>query len=97
VIAELLEAGEPVRALTRTPATPALPTSVEVVAGDFTEPASLDAALRGVRTVFLLWTAPPATVEAVVERLAADTWRGRSWGCCSTPGVRRSDGRRTSP
>jgi uncharacterized protein YbjT (DUF2867 family) len=75
VVAELLDAGVPVRALTRNPATSALPAAVEVVAGDFTEPDSLESALRGVRTVFLLWTAPLATAAAVVERLASDTRR----------------------
>lgn len=58
VIAELRGAGVPVRALTRTPATAALPAAAEVVAGDFTEPDSLDPALQGVRAVFLLWTGP---------------------------------------
>ncbi|WSE10486.1 NAD(P)H-binding protein [Streptomyces sp. NBC_01445] len=71
VIAELLAAGVPVRALTRNPATAGLPAQVEVVAGDFTEPESLDPALQGVRSVFLLWTAPPATAEAVIKRLAS--------------------------
>ncbi|MER7201656.1 NAD(P)H-binding protein [Streptomyces sp. CB01635] len=71
VIAELLAAGVPVRALTRNPAAAGLPGHVEVVAGDFTEPESLDPALQGVRSVFLLWTAPPATAEAVIERLAS--------------------------
>jgi uncharacterized protein YbjT (DUF2867 family) len=53
----------------------ALPAIAEVVAGDFTEPDSLDPALQGVRAVFLLWTAPLATAAAVVERLASDTRR----------------------
>jgi uncharacterized protein YbjT (DUF2867 family) len=75
VIAELLGAGVPVRALTRKPATAALPAIAEVVAGDFTEPDSLEPALQGVRAVFLLWTAPLATAAAVVERLASDTRR----------------------
>src|SRR5207237_3307403 len=69
----LLDAGVPVRALTRKPATAALPAIAEVVAGDFTEPDSLAPALHGVRAVFLLWTAPLATAAAVVERLASDT------------------------
>jgi uncharacterized protein YbjT (DUF2867 family) len=38
-------------------------------------PESLDAGLRGVGTVFLVWTAAPATVPAVVERLAAQARR----------------------
>ena len=75
VIAQLLDAGVPVRALTRRPATAGLPAAVEVVAGDLTVPESLDAALQGVGAVFLLWTAPPGTAPAVVERLASHTRR----------------------
>jgi uncharacterized protein YbjT (DUF2867 family) len=75
VVAELVAAGVPVRALTRRPVTAGLPASVEVVAGDFTAPESLDAALQGVSAVFLVWTAPPATGAAVVERLVAHTRR----------------------
>ena len=75
VVAELLAAGVPVRALTRRPATAGLPAAVEVVAGDLTVPESLDSALQGVGAVFLLWTAPPATAPAVIERLASHTRR----------------------
>lgn len=75
VVAELLDAGVPVRALTRHPSEAQLPAAVEVVAGDLTAPESLDAALNGVGAVFLVWTAPPATVGAVVDRLAAHTRR----------------------
>jgi uncharacterized protein YbjT (DUF2867 family) len=75
VVDELLTAGVPVRALTRRPATAVLPATVEVVAGDFTVPESLDAALQGVRAVFLLWTAPPGSAPAVVERLASQARR----------------------
>jgi uncharacterized protein YbjT (DUF2867 family) len=72
VIDLLIDAGVPVRALTRRPeAAAALPAEAEVVTGDLTVPESLDAALRGARAVFLVWTAPPATVPAVAERLAA--------------------------
>ena len=67
----LIDAGLPVRALTRRSEAADLPANVEVVTGDLTVPESLDAALRGVSTVFLVWTAPPATAPAVVERLAA--------------------------
>jgi len=59
-----------VRALSRRAETAGLPTNVEVVSGDLTDPESLDVALDGVGTVFLVWTVPPATVRAVVERLA---------------------------
>ncbi len=75
VVAQLLDAGVPVRALTRRPAAAGLPAAVEVVAGDLTVPESLDAGLQGVGAVFLVWTAPPTTVPAVVERLATHTRR----------------------
>jgi uncharacterized protein YbjT (DUF2867 family) len=71
VVDLLVDAGVPVRALTRRSAAAAmLPANVEVVTGDLTVPESLDAALRGAGAVFLVWTAPPATAPAVVERLA---------------------------
>src|SRR4051812_48921605 len=57
VIDHLLDAGVPVRALTRgSEAEATLPADVEVVTGDLTAPESLDAGLRGVRAVFLVWT-----------------------------------------
>src|SRR3954470_5272078 len=59
----------------RSEAAATLPANVEVVTGDLTVPESLDSALRGVSTVFLVWTAPPATVPAVVERLATHVRR----------------------
>ena len=71
VVDLLIEAGVPVRALTRrSKAAVTLPASVEVVSGDLTVPESLDAALQGVSTAFLVWTAPPTTAPEVVERLA---------------------------
>jgi len=71
----LLGAGVPVRALTRRPAAARLPAGVEIVPGDFTLPESLDDGLQGVSAVFLVWMAPPATTQAVVERLASHTRR----------------------
>ncbi len=76
VVDLLLDAGVPVRALTRrSEAAATLPADVDVVTGDLTVPESLDAGLRGVGAVFLVWAAPPATAPAVVERLAAHTRR----------------------
>ena len=67
----LLDSGVSVRALThRRHAAATLPANVDVVIGDLTVPASLDAALRGVSAVLLVWTVPPATAPAVIERLA---------------------------
>src|ERR1700738_5693225 len=71
VVDLLIDAGVPVRALThRSEAAATLPANVEVVTGDLTVPESLDAGLRGVSALFLVWTAPPTTAPAVVERLA---------------------------
>jgi uncharacterized protein YbjT (DUF2867 family) len=56
VVRALLNAGRPVRALTRDPGSAAgralAAQGVDVVKGDFTDPASLDAALAGVEGVF---------------------------------------------
>src|SRR5713101_3753872 len=75
VVAELVAAGVPVRALTRRPAEAGLPPTVEVVAGDLGVPESLDAALQRVSAVFLLWTAPPTTAPVVIDRLASHVQR----------------------
>ncbi|AWK11310.1 NmrA family transcriptional regulator [Streptomyces spongiicola] len=76
VIDQLLHAGVPVRALTRrTEAGATLPAKVEVFTGDLAAPETLDPALNGAGPVFLVWTAPPQTAAAVVERLAAHVQR----------------------
>ncbi|GAB7036204.1 MULTISPECIES: NmrA family NAD(P)-binding protein [Catenuloplanes] len=57
LVRQLVAAGHHVRALTRDPASAAaraLPSSVEVVAGDFDDPASLVPALRGVTRMHLV-------------------------------------------
>jgi uncharacterized protein YbjT (DUF2867 family) len=69
VVDQLLDAGVPVRALTRQPATAAFPAAVEVVRGDFTIPDSLEEGLRGVSAVFLVWTLPFAAAPAAIERI----------------------------
>jgi uncharacterized protein YbjT (DUF2867 family) len=70
IVEQLVAAGVPVRALSRRPETANLPAAVDLVGGDLTSPESLDAALDSVDVVFLLWTAPPATASAVVDRIA---------------------------
>jgi uncharacterized protein YbjT (DUF2867 family) len=75
VVSRLHAAGLPTRALSRNPAAADLPDGVEAAAGDLTVPESLDGALRGVETVFLVWTAPPATVPAVIARIAGHARR----------------------
>lgn len=75
VVAQLLGAGVPVRALTRRPESAGLPGAVDVVAGDLTVPGSLDAALRGAGAVFLVWTAPRESASAATQRIAAHARR----------------------
>jgi uncharacterized protein YbjT (DUF2867 family) len=70
VVDELLRADVAVRALTRHPELAALPSAAEIVAGDLTAPASLDAALDGAAAVFLVWTAAPDTAADVIARIA---------------------------
>ncbi|OKI65582.1 NAD(P)H-binding protein [Micromonospora sp. CB01531] len=53
-VEELVAAGAPVRALTRTPEQAGLPAEVDVVRGDLTKPETLPAALAGVEAVFLV-------------------------------------------
>jgi uncharacterized protein YbjT (DUF2867 family) len=75
VVDELLRGGASVRALTRRPEDASLPAGVEVVSGDFTLPASLDAAFDGVEAVFFVWTTTPAAAPAVIARIASHTRR----------------------
>ena len=60
VVTALLQAGRPVRAMTRDPSSSAARAlaarGVEIVKGDFHDPASLDAALTGVEGVFSMQT-----------------------------------------
>lgn len=63
------------RALTRDPTAAALPERVTIVSGDLTLPESLEDGLRGVSAVFLVWTAAPGTVQAVIDRIASHTPR----------------------
>jgi uncharacterized protein YbjT (DUF2867 family) len=67
IVEQLVAAGTPVRALTRSPEQARLPEGAEVVAGDIGEPDSLAAAFAGVDAVFLLAVVPgfaPAFLDA---------------------------------
>jgi uncharacterized protein YbjT (DUF2867 family) len=55
LVDRLLAAGVAVRALTRDPQAGGLPTGAEAVAGDLAHPESLEPALEGVESVFLVW------------------------------------------
>jgi len=71
VVDALRDRSADVRALTRDPVRASFDDGVEVVAGDLTVPASLERPLDGADGVFIVWTAPPATMPAVAERLAS--------------------------
>ncbi len=75
VVAQLLESGAQVRALTRTPETANLPAAVDVVGGDLTVPETLTACLDGVEAVFLVWVVPAATAATVVSQMAQHAQR----------------------
>jgi uncharacterized protein YbjT (DUF2867 family) len=70
VLSQLPATGVQVRALSRNPLTARLPQHEDVVRGDLTLPETLDACLEGIDEVFLVWTAPPATVAPALERIA---------------------------
>ena len=75
VVFQLLARGKQVRALTRNPQASRLPPQVEVVRGDLTFPETLDACLEGIDAVFLVWTAPPASVAPALERISRQAQR----------------------
>ncbi|MFF2076773.1 NAD(P)H-binding protein [Kitasatospora sp. NPDC058162] len=55
VVAQLVEAGASVRALTRVPEAAGLPADVDVVRGDLSDPRTLHTALEGIEAVLLVW------------------------------------------
>lgn len=72
IVAQLLERGHSVRALTRDPAKARFPVGVEVVHGDLTDPASLAPALVGVTGLHLItfggpYFAPLETGPRILE------------------------------
>jgi uncharacterized protein YbjT (DUF2867 family) len=75
VLSQLQVRGGAVRALMRNPEKERLPPGVEVVRGDLSVPESIEPALKGIDAVFLTWTAPTVTVEAVLERIAKQAQR----------------------
>lgn len=71
VVRRLLEEGRPVRALSRKPEAAGLPSGAELVRGDLTDPASLENALTGVGTVFLVWPGVETAHAPAVAKLLA--------------------------
>jgi uncharacterized protein YbjT (DUF2867 family) len=76
VVAQLVDAGAEVRALTRDPESAGLPGGVQVMRGDLSEPGTVRALLAGAEAAFLVW--PFATAEgmpAVLDMMAEHTSR----------------------
>ncbi len=71
LVRQLIPSGTPIRAFVRNPARAELPTAVEPVAGDFTEPTTFVPALRGVDHVFLLQNPNPAMTAEQSQFLTA--------------------------
>ena len=72
VVSQLAGEGASVRAFVRDPDHAGLPAGVEVVRGDLSEPKTLEAALEGVDSVFLVWPffsaeGAPSVVEAIAK------------------------------
>jgi uncharacterized protein YbjT (DUF2867 family) len=66
VVAQLVAAGEQVRALTRRPESAGLPAGVEVVAGDLTDPGTVSGACDGIDRLYL-FPVPETAAECVAR------------------------------
>jgi uncharacterized protein YbjT (DUF2867 family) len=69
VLSRLAATDAQVRALVRNSTAAPLPPQVEVVRGDLTLTETLDGCLDGIDAVFLVWTAPAASVAPALERI----------------------------
>ncbi|GGS36197.1 nucleotide-diphosphate-sugar epimerase [Streptomyces parvus] len=100
VVDGLVAAGAAPRALSRRQGVPdegaeRVPGGVEGVVGDLRDPAMLEAALTGVRSVFLVW--PFLTTEHAPAVLDAIGRHARRVVYVSSSGVDRTAGRQTDP
>lgn len=69
LVAQLAARGESVRAMTRRPEAVRFPAGVEVVRGDFDDPASLDAAFAGADRAFLMSAQMPGSAQGPTHDL----------------------------
>lgn len=88
-VSQLLATGAEVRALTRHRHAERLPGTVDVVAGDLSEPSTLGPALQGVDAVFLVW--PFTTAESAPAVLDAIEREARRLVYLSSAGGQRPD------
>lgn len=71
LLRQLAARGEKVRALTRDPARARVPTGVEVVRGDYHQPASVEAALSGASALFAVGVLGPGDADVDAALVAA--------------------------
>ncbi|MFG2827279.1 NAD(P)H-binding protein [Streptomyces sp. NPDC048434] len=95
VVVQLLATGTAARAFAREPATAGLPEGVKVAGGDLSEPDTLEAALKGTSTVFLIW--PFLTTEGAPAVLEAIARHARRIVYLSSSGVNEDAERQTDP
>ncbi|MFD9486887.1 NAD(P)H-binding protein [Streptomyces sp. NPDC059991] len=95
VVAQLVAEGIGVRALARRPQAAGALDGAEVATGDLAEPESLEAALTGIDTVFLIW--PFLTTEGAPAVLEAIGRHARRIVYLSSSGVREDAGRQSDP
>jgi uncharacterized protein YbjT (DUF2867 family) len=69
VLNQLAYGSVPCRALIRNPQAACLPANIESVQGDLTIAESLDACLKDIDTVFLVWATGPNAVGAALDRI----------------------------
>lgn len=94
VVSQLLDAGANVRALVRDPGYADLPDGVEVARGDLSDPSTLETALDGVESVFLLWAASDDYAPAAVDMISR---HARRVVYLSSMGVREDRDEQTDP
>ncbi|ACZ83376.1 NAD(P)H-binding protein [Streptosporangium roseum] len=95
VVSQLQDAGVAVRALVRDPSSAGLPEKVDVVRGDLSAPDTLEAALDGVESVFLVW--PFLTADGAPAVLDAVGRHARRIVYLSSAGVREDVERQGDP
>ncbi|WP_078971454.1 NAD(P)H-binding protein [Streptomyces chattanoogensis] len=95
VVVQLLATGAAVRAMVRDPESARLPEGVKAAGGDLSLPDTLEGALRGSDTVFLIW--PFLTAEGAPAVLEAIARHARRVVYLSSSGVNGDAERQTDP
>jgi len=95
IVVQLLATGTAVRALARDPELAELPEGVKVAGGDLSQPDTLEGALTGSDTVFLIWPfltteGAPAALEAIAQHAGRIVY-------LSSSGVNEDAERQTDP